>query len=526
VKKLSKKKLAKQLQERATEEKRIHAKLMEERIRDLKKKRAQQKLKSAINKSENENTGSGDITEPSSNVNDNDDDYDDDDDDDDDKEEEEGEMDSEYARTIFQVIFPYVTTSLMNMFYTTTRIETTDICLNQLEKYLYLCCILGLEDERDCIVFSMVQASGLVSSTSTSITNNIGIIEKKNIEAIKSVIKLSRPNSCGNVLRKSWKHVIVLLANLQLLYQVNENLSSQDAELAYFSSPVSNAPILRPALPQISTDTDTSYNIDSLLRNPFSTPRNAVYLFRICNFPLSNVNLIFQNSALLFPSSLGFLISSLCWMNELYCNVPPDYHINLIYKMNVKVTKKTKTISHFTSSIDQVYKTRHDPWMYSIFKLLDVVEKNINKDVKVWDFLFPPLSKHLQEIGLNSINENIRLVSVMIFRTLIASVLKREEFEKGSFSYPFGGEGEVEEGENDETEIPTGEDHTSSDKSPITAVSPSPSINPQPSPSPVLSDLNLSLKNISTSISTSLGSAHYNRHKTFLSIGLDLLRLW
>jgi hypothetical protein len=212
-------------------------------------------------------------------------------------------------------------------------------------------------------------------------------------------------------------------------------------------------------------------------------------------------------------------------MNELCCNVPPDTPMHKLLEYKSAVNRRGKNFSVFSQSIDQVYNTKNHPWMYSIFKLQEVIEINISKrskDVKIWDFLFPPLSKHLQEMGLNSLNENMRLMSVIIYRTIITSLLNAEEFEKGAFSFPYGTEGELEfeETKNKDDEIEKihknkeGSD-TSSSKISSVSMSPTASVSIFPSSSPFGDTI--TFQQISSSSSTSVNSSSYNRHYVFLS---------
>lgn len=124
----------------------------------------------------------------------------------------------EHVRFMFEVAWMPFLAGVSAALQETEDMDVVSLCLDGLRAAIRIVCLFDMELERNAFVTTLAKFTVL---------GNVGEMKPKNVEAIKSLLEIAVTD--GNMLKGSWKEVLVCVSQLERMQLISSGLEVPDS---------------------------------------------------------------------------------------------------------------------------------------------------------------------------------------------------------------------------------------------------------------------------------------------------------
>lgn len=237
--------------------------------------------------------------------------------------------------------------------------KITELCIEGFMHAIKIAGFYAMNTERDAFVSSLSKFTQILTSTSSAVRE----IKEKNLECIRALLNLATYE--GNYLRSSWYYVLDCISKIDYMHVLGTG-ARRDAD--FFGS--ANKRQLAKA---------GSANLQRKLEREQILMQNSELIVQ--SVDMNKIDLIIQRSTQLDPDAIIDFVTSLCQVSREELADPEN------------------------------------PRKFSLQKLVEVADFNMNRIRFVWQKIWQALSEHFNIVGSHS-NLNVALYAIDSLRQL------------------------------------------------------------------------------------------------------------
>jgi len=236
--------------------------------------------------------------------------------------------------------------------------KITELCIEGFMHAIKIAGFYAMNTERDAFVSSLSKFTQILTSTSSAVRE----IKEKNLECIRALLNLATYE--GNYLRSSWYYVLDCISKIDYMHVLGTG-ARRDAD--FFNA---NKRQLAKA---------GSVNLQRKLEREQILMQNSELIVQ--SVDMNKIDLIIQRSTQLDPDAIIDFVTSLCQVSREELADPEN------------------------------------PRKFSLQKLVEVADFNMNRIRFVWQKIWQALSEHFNIVGSHS-NLNVALYAIDSLRQL------------------------------------------------------------------------------------------------------------
>ncbi|XP_019432960.1 PREDICTED: brefeldin A-inhibited guanine nucleotide-exchange protein 2-like isoform X2 [Lupinus angustifolius] len=280
------------------------------------------------------------------------------------------------------------------------------LCLEGFRRAIHVTSIMSMKTQRDAFVTSLAKFTSLHFPAN---------IKQKNIDAIKAIITIADED--GNYLQEAWEHILTCVSRFEHLHLLGEGASPRQSKLNQNDSDKAKQakstilPVLKKKGPGGMQHADStvmrgSYNSAGIGSNT----SGAVTSKQVKNL-VSNLNMFEQVGS-----------------SEISRIFTRSHHL------------KSEAVIDFVKALCKVsmeeLKSPSDPRVFSLTKIVEIADYNMNRIRLVWSRIWHVLSDSFVTIGCSE-NLSIAIFAMDSLRQLSMKFLEREELANYNFQNEF-----------------------------------------------------------------------------------------
>lgn len=291
-----------------------------------------------------------------------------------------------HAGPMFDVTWMSFFSALSSQIQKAHNIEVNKLCLEGMKLATKLACLFDLSTPREAFMSALKNTTNL---------NNPQDIQAKNIEALKVILELGQTE--GNVLRESWKDVLMCISQLDRLQLISGGVDESAIP------DVSKARFMPPARSETS---DSRSSTQSRRPRQNTGPRGfstEIALESRSDDVIRSVDRIFSNTANLTGDAMVFF---------------------------------AKALTEVSWDEIKVSGSNDSPRTYSLQKIVEISYYNMNRVRFEWTHIWDVLGDHFNRVGCHN-NMNIVFFALDSLRQLSMRFMEIEELAGFKFQKDF-----------------------------------------------------------------------------------------
>merc|ERR1740130_1686063 len=304
-------------------------------------------------------------------------------------------QDVEHVRPLFEVACWPMLATLAVLLETQEQAQSVELCIEGFKHCIRIAARFDMETERDAFVSSLAKFTYLTT---------IKEMKQKNIECIKALLAIGL--SEGNNLGPSWQYVLHCISQLERLQLIGMR-TRQDFQ--FFQGDEEAA-----ASPGHASRSSSTAGSQVLKRRAYGTGVSALMSIGQDDRQIEQVN------------------------SESVLNQVDGAQIELLF--NRSASLGSGAIVHFVTQLARVSKEElalHDqPRIFSLQKLVEGADYNMNRIRLVWQRIWKVLSTHVVEV-ISHPNIRVSMYAVDSLRQLANKFLEKDELSNYNFQAEF-----------------------------------------------------------------------------------------
>ncbi|KAK4437541.1 Brefeldin A-inhibited guanine nucleotide-exchange protein 1 [Sesamum alatum] len=281
--------------------------------------------------------------------------------------------------------------------------EATSQCLQGFRYAVHVTAVIGMQTQRDAFVTTVAKFTYLHCAAD---------MKQKNVDAVKAIISIAIED--GNYLQEAWEHILTCLSRFEQLQLLGEGAVSQSSSL--------NTP---------NSDTELkSSNYPSLKKK--EALQNPAVVAVVRGGSYDSTSRVYS-SGLVTPEQMNNFISNLHLLDQI-----GNIELNHIFAHSQRLNNEA--IVPFVKALCKVsmleLQSPTDPRMFSLTKLVEVADYNMNRIRLVWSRIWSVLSEFLIAVGLSE-NLSVAIFVMDMLRQLTMKFLERKELANYNFQSEF-----------------------------------------------------------------------------------------